>query len=620
MKRSSSFLEFFAHHGIWALGIRMFRRLRFQAKAWIITLVFMIPTLFLSWQYFGDKADAIGFSDKERVGIEYAKVLIPLLSEQASAQAPQRPDLNALAKLQTAVGKDLGTDAAYQTLTQTSGQTADKVRTALVNLLSTSTDGSNLTLDPDIDTYYLMDTTMFRLPVMLDLQAQLRDLAAAPATAATQRQAIEAMAVLRTQVDAVAVDLDKVLAYNPEVKSQLDAQAGLQAARQFMQTVETGWLSAAPDKRQTAPIAAAALASHQSLMGLNQQATQQLDSLIAARIGRLAQARTTTIIVTLLAFAAAGYLFLSFRRVLEGGLNEIAFHVDCIRKGDLTTTLPTPWGRDEAAFLMTSMQAMQTSLRNIVAQVRLASDGIVTGSHEIAQGAQNLSGRTEDAAAHLQQSAAAVEQVSTNLAQTASNVTAAASVAGRNSQAANAGGKVFGDVVTTMDDIASSSHKIRDIVSVIEGISFQTNLLALNAAVEAARAGEHGRGFAVVAGEVRNLAERAREAAQEIKTLISASQQRVESGSQVVSAANESIRDILQHSQQIDHLLGEISRASTEESAGITQVGSALSTLDQSTQHNAAMAEETSAAAASLRSRAQALSEVVSMFKLPQAV
>lgn len=598
----------------------MFRRLQFQAKAWIITIVFMIPTLFLGWQYFGDKADAIGFSDKERVGIEYAKALAPLLSEQASPQAPQRPDWSALAKLQAGVGHDLGTEAAYQALTQTSGQTADKVRTALVNLLSTSTDGSNLTLDPDIDTYYLMDTTMFRLPVMLDLQAQLRDLATAPASAITQRQAIEAMAVLRTQVDAVAVDLDKVLANNPDIKSQLDTQAGLLAARQFMQTVEAHWLSASPENRQTAPITAAAQASHQALLQLNQQATQQLDSLIAARIGRLTQARTTTIIITLLAFAAAGYLFLSFRRVLEGGLNEIAFHVDCIRKGDLTTTLPTPWGRDEAAFLMISMQAMQTSLRNIVAQVRSAAESILSGSHEIAQGAQNLSGRTEDAAAHLQQSASAVEQVSTNLAQTASNVTTAASVAGRNSQAANAGGKVFGDVVNTMDDIASSSHKIRDIVSVIEGISFQTNLLALNAAVEAARAGEHGRGFAVVAGEVRNLAERAREAALEIKSLISASQLRVESGSQVVSAAHDSIRDILQYSQHIDQLLGEIARASTEESAGITQVGSALTTLDQSTQHNAAIAEETSAAAASLRSRAQALSDVVSMFKLPQAM
>ncbi len=286
-----------------------------------------------------------------------------------------------------------------------------------------------------------------------------------------------------------------------------------------------------------------------------------------------------------------------------------------IGEGDLSQPIEVH-GRGEVAEMMRAMQGMQTSLVRIVGDLRHSSDSIATGSSEIAMGNADLSQRTEEQASNLEETAASMEQITSTVKNNADTAHKAATLAGSASQAAVKGGEVVGQVVTPMQDISAASRKITDIISVIHGIAFQTNILALNAAVEATRAGEQGRGFAVVASEVRSLAQRSAEAAKEIKALIGASVEKVENGTQLVSNAGQSMEDIVAQVQRVSDLIGEISSATGEQTIGISQVGEAVMLLDQVTQQNAALVEQSAAAADSLKHQAARLSEIVSVFRL----
>jgi methyl-accepting chemotaxis protein len=258
---------------------------------------------------------------------------------------------------------------------------------------------------------------------------------------------------------------------------------------------------------------------------------------------------------------------------------------------------------------------MQNSLSRIVGEVRNSTDSIGTASQQIASGNQDLSARTEQAASNLQETAASMEQLTSTVRQSADAARQANQLAASAAEIAVRGGQVVGQVVTTMDEINHSSKKISDIIGVIDGIAFQTNILALNAAVEAARAGEQGRGFAVVAGEVRNLAQRSAEAAKEIKGLIGASVDKVEAGSKLVADAGQTMSEIVGSVQRVSDIIGEITAASGEQSDGIGQVNVAVTQLDQMTQQNAALVEESAAAAESLKDQAQRLAQVIQIFR-----
>jgi methyl-accepting chemotaxis protein len=302
--------------------------------------------------------------------------------------------------------------------------------------------------------------------------------------------------------------------------------------------------------------------------------------------------------------------------VTQGGLNEVKRHLAAMTEGDLTTS-PNPWGKDEAAALMLSLRAMQASLIRIVGQVRAASDGIVTASSEIASASMDLSSRTEQTASNLEESASSMEEISSTVKQTTDNVKMAAQVAQVNAGSATRGGTVINEVVHTMQTINASSKKISDIIGTIDGIAFQTNILALNAAVEAARAGEQGRGFAVVASEVRNLAQRSAVAAREIKGLISTSVGSVESGTAIVRGAGDTMNELVATARQMDTLLAEIATASVEQSSGVMMVSTSVQDLDRMTQQNAALVEQTAAAAAALKDQALGLAAEVATFRLP---
>ena len=288
---------------------------------------------------------------------------------------------------------------------------------------------------------------------------------------------------------------------------------------------------------------------------------------------------------------------------------------DAIAGGDLTVDVHDE-RKDELGHLLRSLSAMAARLRGVVGEVRAGVESVSSASTQIAMGNQDLSARTEQTAANLEETAASMEELTATVTQSADTARQANQLATNAAQAATRGGEVVGQVVASMQQITDSSRKIADIIGVIDSIAFQTNILALNAAVEAARAGEQGRGFAVVASEVRNLAQRSAEAAKEIKALIGTSVDNVESGSQQVAQAGQSMSEIVASVQRVSDLIGEITASSTEQRDGIAQVNQAVSNLDQMTQQNAALVEESSAAAAAMRDQAQHLADVVAVFKV----
>ena len=286
-----------------------------------------------------------------------------------------------------------------------------------------------------------------------------------------------------------------------------------------------------------------------------------------------------------------------------------------VAHGDLRQPIALKQGDTDS--MMAHMQTMQHSLAKVVGNVRLGAESVATASEQIAQGNSDLSARTEHQASALEQTAASMEELDATVKQNAESALEANQLAMSACTVAAKGGEVVGQVVQTMKGINQSSHKISEIISVIDGIAFQTNILALNAAVEAARAGEQGRGFAVVATEVRSLAGRSADAAKEIKSLINASVERVDQGTALVDQAGTTMQEVVSSIRRVTDIMGQISVASREQSSGVSQIVEAISQMDQVTQQNAALVEEMAAAAQSLNSQAQDLVQTVAVFKLP---
>ncbi|MBW8757898.1 MAG: HAMP domain-containing protein [Burkholderiales bacterium] len=317
----------------------------------------------------------------------------------------------------------------------------------------------------------------------------------------------------------------------------------------------------------------------------------------------------------LASFALAGLAMRALVRGITEPLQQAITIARRVADGDLGSHIEVDHD-NELGDLLRSLKEMNESLVAIVGSVRDSSDSIAIGAGQIATGNADLSQRTEQQAGSLQQTASSMEQLTTTVRANAEAALAADKLAKSASDVAARGGATVMTAVATMDEINASSKKIADIIGVIDGIAFQTNILALNAAVEAARAGEHGRGFAVVAGEVRSLAQRSAQAAREIKTLIAASVERVEMGSRQVDEAGRTMEDIVGQVRRVSDLIAEISTATHEQSGGLGQVGEAVTQLDRVTQQNAALVEQSAAAAESLKQQAARLVGAVAAFKV----
>ena len=329
-------------------------------------------------------------------------------------------------------------------------------------------------------------------------------------------------------------------------------------------------------------------------------------------------AKTSRNLMLVLAALALAFGVVCAWVLTMGIVRPLRTAVEIARKvadGDLTAQIDAS-AKDETGQLLQALKDMNTSLLNIVSEVRTGTDSIATSSTEIAAGNQDLSSRTEEQAGSLEETASSMEELTSTVKQNADNARQANQLAASAAQVAVKGGEVVAQVVGTMESINASSNKIVDIISVIDGIAFQTNILALNAAVEAARAGEQGRGFAVVASEVRNLAQRSASAAKEIKTLIGTSVEQVNAGSMLVAQAGSTMNDIVDSVQRVSDIITEITAASSEQSVGIDEINRAIGQMDAVTQQNAALVEESAAAAESMQHQAHNLAQVVSVFKL----
>ena len=323
----------------------------------------------------------------------------------------------------------------------------------------------------------------------------------------------------------------------------------------------------------------------------------------------------TGLVVFVLSLLVVGIGVVLVFRSITRPLNEALKVAQAVAAGDLTSSIAIE-SQDEIGQLLQAMQAMQSSLADIVSQVRTGTETIAVATREIASGNADLSSRTESQASSLEQTASSMEELTSTVKQNAENARQANQLVQSTAEVAVKGGNVVGQVVDTMASIKDSSRKIADIIGVIDGIAFQTNILALNAAVEAARAGEQGRGFAVVAAEVRNLAQRSAGAAKEIKSLIEDSVGKVDTGGRLVDEAGKTMGEIVTSVKRATDIMSEIAAASQEQSAGIEQVNQAITQMDDVTQQNAALVEQAAAAAESLEEQAETLTQAVSVFQI----
>ena len=350
---------------------------------------------------------------------------------------------------------------------------------------------------------------------------------------------------------------------------------------------------------------------------LQLQKTIAADDAVAVASEQSAQ-RLMMAMLLVFGLASAGIGALVGWRIIRGikmPIDRAMHFARRVADGDLSAHVQSDRD-DELGLLLQAMDGMQRKLRALVGHIRASAESIGDASKEVAVGNQDLSTRTEETASSLQHAASAMTQLTGNVRQSADAAVQANGLAASASDVARRGGWAVSEVVSTMNDINESSRKISDIIGVIDGIAFQTNILALNAAVEAARAGEQGRGFAVVASEVRSLAQRSAEAAKEIKSLIGTSVERVETGARQVADAGATMREIESSVQRVTAIISEISQASAEQSTGIGQVSGAVSHLETMTQQNAALVEESAAAAESLREQAAGLNTLVNTFQL----
>ena len=638
-----SLTDFFRYHGIWAPGVRLFRRVSFSVKSALISLAFLVPLCALGWSFFSQQAEQLAFSRDERTGVAFARALAPALESAwhlrdravlgsgfDEALAAEAKTWEALETAQRAWGDAVDTKAVFDAL----GPLRDAARKPIADapaaleahgkyldglkaLLAQSIDGSNLALDPEGLTYYLMTATLLDLPRMQD---HLAESTAYGAAALKPGSALSASRIetLLTMTDARLVDLaastdraTRAGAKTATVKPVADPVNAFRTATmiRFMSEPPTGPAEALV--KEGAPVRVKVAAQQAAML-------DELDAALQARITRLERERLAMGLLIGATLGVAGYLFRSFFLVMTGGLRKVGSHIDSMAAGDLTRS-PRPWGRDEAAAVLSTLADMQGALRRIVTQVRTGADSIVDASREIASGSMDLSGRTEQTAASLEESAASMEQISSTVRLTADNARKGAQIAQDNAEVARRGGQVIDDVVQTMQEIQQASAKIANIISVIDGIAFQTNILALNAAVEAARAGEQGRGFAVVASEVRSLSHRSAEAAREIKSLIETTVSKIERGSSVVREAGDTMQKIVVSADQLNALSSAIADAANQQDSGVAQVGEAIQELDRGAQQNAALVEQTAAAASQLEEQAHALARVVGTFRLPDS-
>lgn len=644
----AAFSDFFAYHGVWAPGIRLFRQTRFTTKSLLVSAAFLLPIIVLLASYLKSVQQTLDFASSERAGVRLLMALQPWQAEvqkqrrlvtSGAAPAVDVPAIEAALDLtrrevaarpggldlKPALDQVLESHLALLTALHAGNDAAHGAGAlqayvdAVRSFRNTVLDVSALSLDPEQATYYLMSAAAIVAPDILESVSHSRGLAGAhggkemPPEGSRLLYALwhDGHKLIRTLDD----QLNRAALAEPGIRQRLPLASALDACDTFFTESERAWFGPV-FSASAATLDGPGGAAVDALGRFSNEGVQLLDELLARRMDQATRERNLITAGVAVCLVAALYLFYCFYRVMRGGFDEVERHLRAMTEGDLTTS-PRPWGRDEAARLMLTLADMQAALRVIVANVRTASDELVSASHEIASASGDLSHRSEQAAANLQESASTMEQISQGVVQTTDHIRSAAQIAGHGADIATTSGQTIRTVIETMGQVEASSRRIAEIIGLIDGIAFQTNILALNASVEAARAGPQGRGFAVVAAEVHQLAQRSADAARQVKDLIEASGEQVAHGSQIVAQAGEQMEGLLGTVDELKVLMAQVLTSAAEQGSGILLVGQSLQSLDQQTQQNAALVQQTAAAASSLHDQAVSLSSRVARFRLP---
>ena len=483
-------------------------------------------------------------------------------------------------------------------------------------------DAYGLSLDPDKDTYQLIQSMFYQLPWLTEETGKTRAkgaglLAKKEATPEDRMQQAAIMSRVTDRLDQTLTAFSKAAAANPAIDAKLGAQlreAG-DAARKIVELGTEQIVKADPLTYSGEEWVAKTTAAIDMQFAVNEVAAKEIDTMLSEKIKGFTEQRWIMVVSMVLLFSLAAWICVLIARSVTVPLQNAIAVADEVAQGKLDSEIDVG-PPNEVGQLLRSLKSMSESLRGIVSDVRASVDQINAASRDIATGNADVSSRLESQASNLEETASSMEELTSTVKQNADNARQANQLVHSAADVAGKGGEVVSQVVQTMGEINDSSRKIVDIIGVIDGIAFQTNILALNAAVEAARAGEQGRGFAVVASEVRNLAQRSASAAKEIKDLINHSVDRVETGNRLVGEAGLAMQEVLKSVQSITAIMQEIATASAEQGNGIEQINMAVTQMDDTTQQNAALVEQTAAASASLQDQAQLLVKSISIFTL----
>jgi methyl-accepting chemotaxis protein-1 (serine sensor receptor) len=638
---------------IFSPAARMMRGLPMATKFAIVCASFLVPLAFLLYSVVNDRRAALEFSARELQGVELLTRLSPLLEGAANlrghmVRAAARLDGAEAGKAQAAsqfqaqlksVDADLGradpfalraelgkltrqaeayAGAAHAdpALAQDAG---DALLEAVMQLITSAATESNLSLDPDADTYYLMLVATDSTPRLQNALGKVRGLGY---VAAIQRQATDELmmgihngdALTDQYLDRLSGELKRFAAANGDAARPVDMALPERVRKDFVEKIDQTFFFGKPvdtDAQAWFHLGSAQIGAVATLQG---QAVKLLGHLIGERVKTLQASLWTAVAVASVFILLGGYFTVGYYLASRSTHAALERRIVMLGQGNLSASARLE-GKDELVIAANHMAEAIERLNELVGEVRSGSDDIATAAEQIAVANRELSDRGTQMAALVEQTTASTATLEDAVVRNLDGAREVNELVQGAASIASQGGGVVEQAVQSMAQITRSSERIGDIIQVIDGIAFQTNILALNAAVEAARAGEQGRGFAVVASEVRSLAQRSAGAAREIKTLIQSSIETVEQGGTYVGQAGDTMKAMVDAIQRMTGIVGGITRQSQEQAEHIRELGLAIRQVDRTTQSNAAMVEETSAAADGLQQRASGLHAAAARFK-----
>jgi methyl-accepting chemotaxis protein len=603
------------------------QRMRLPAKFAVVCGCLLVPLGISTYGLMQYSDATIAFAEAERLGVAYTAPLNQMLEAAALARVStvdsitlERGDkaLSTLEDLAEKSNHALSTAGELNALRDAwsafsrskDAAAASALSTQLVQLFSLVSDRSNLTLDPDLDSYYTMVISMDAAPRMIDIVSELAVLHSASGTPGADI----AVQIAATRADGykqiIAQAIARAVAANPTLQRSLDPG---QFSEKYLKlaSAHAGGIADNPAAIQ------ASASMVEATLSIATASTASLDELLVKRIDLFATKRNTFLLITLVGVALSVYVISSFYLSNLRGFGALQTRMEKLARGDLTENYQAR-GADEIAVLINSFNDSRAQLHELVARIREASSIIQTAGEQIADANSDLAERESQQSATIGETSERVQQISTTVAENLSGAMSASSLARDARTIAERGDHAVGEIVQTMQTISGSSRRIGDIIAVIDEIAFQTNLLALNAAVEAARAGEQGRGFAVVAGEVRTLAQRSATAASEIRGLIGTSIDDVSRGASLVQSAGTTMGELVGSVQRLSQIMENVAKASERQNIDIAELLRAVERINCDTQQNAAMVEQTAASSGVLRDQVNALLEAVSMFSVGQ--